>query len=146
MNPKKMLGLDLGSRTCGIAMSDGLGMFAHPLSTLYHDDDLEALQEPLREIITKERIGEIALGYPKMMNNDVGLRAQISEEFKDLLETWFDVEVILIDERLTTAAATKQLISADVSRKKRKQVVDQLAAVHILQSYLDRKRFMRGND
>ena len=81
-----------------------------------------------------------------MMNNDVGLRAQISEEFKALLEEWFDVEVILIDERLTTAAATKQLISADVSRKKRKQVVDQLAAVHILQSYLDRKRFLKGND
>lgn len=146
MNPKKILGLDLGSVTCGLAISDGLGMFAHPLSTLRHADDLHALKDPLAEIITKERVGEIALGYPKMMNNDVGLRAQISEEFKALLEEWFDVEVILIDERLTTAAATKQLISADVSRKKRKQVVDQLAAVHILQSYLDRKRFLKGND
>lgn len=144
MNPRKILGLDLGSRTCGLAISDGLGMFAHPLNTLYHDDDLEALQAPLREVIEKERVPEIALGYPKMMNNDVGLRAQISEDFKELLETWFDVEVILIDERLTTAAATKQLISADVSRKKRKKVVDQLAAVHILQSYLDRKRFLKG--
>lgn len=145
MNPKKILGLDLGSRTCGLAISDGLGMFAHPLNTVYHDDDLLALEAPLREVIENERVSEIALGYPKMMNNDIGLRAQISEDFKALLEEWFDVEVILIDERLTTAAATKQLISADVSRKKRKKVVDQLAAVHILQSYLDRKRFLKGD-
>ncbi len=144
MNPKKIIGLDLGSKTCGMAISDGLGMFAHPIETLYHDDNLEQLKAPLAEIIEKERVSEIALGYPKMMNNDVGIRAQISEEFKDLLESWFDVEVILIDERLTTAAATRQLISADVSRKKRKKVVDQLAAVQILQSYLDRKRFLQG--
>ena len=79
-----------------------------------------------------------------MMNNDVGERALISEEFKALIESWFDVEVILIDERLSTAAATKQLISADMSRKNRKKVIDQVAAVHILQTYLDRKRFLQG--
>lgn len=144
MNPRKIIGLDLGSKTCGLAISDGLGMFAHPLETVYHDDDLHALEAPLRAIIEDNRVQEVALGYPKMMNNDIGLRAQISEDFKALLEDWFDVDVILIDERLTTAAATKQLISADVSRKKRKKVVDQLAAVHILQSYLDRKRFLKG--
>lgn len=146
MNPRKIIGLDLGSRTCGVAISDGLGMFAHPLSTLYHDNDLGSLQAPLQDIVQENRVLEVALGYPKMMNNDVGERALISEEFKALLEKWFDIEVILIDERLTTAAATKQLISADMSRKKRKKVVDQVAAVHILQSYLDRKRFLKGEE
>ena len=128
MSIGKSIGLDLGSKTCGVAISDGLGMFAHPIDTLYYDTDMAQLEAPLRKII-----------------NDVGLRAQISEEFKTLLDSWFDCEVVLVDERLTTAAATKQLISQDVSRKKRKKVVDQLAAVHILQSHLDRQRFLRGD-
>lgn len=145
MNPRKIIGLDLGSRTCGVAVSDGLGMFAHPLTTLYHDDNFESLKAPLEEIVKENRCQEIALGYPKMMNNDVGERALLSEDFKALLESWFDVNVILIDERLSTAAATRQLISADMSRKKRKKVVDQVAAVHILQTYLDRKKFMQGD-
>lgn len=145
MSIGKSIGLDLGSKTCGVAISDGLGMFAHPVDTIMYDGQLESLQAPLAEIITKDRVKMIALGFPKMMNNDVGLRAQISEDFKAMLESWFDCEVVLIDERLTTAAATKQLISQDVSRKKRKKVVDQLAAVHILQSHLDRQRFLRGD-
>ena len=140
----KSLGLDLGSKTCGVAISDGLGMYAHPLETLYYQEDMNLLREPLEAIIKKESIKNIALGFPKMMNNDVGIRAQISEEFKASLEAWFNIEVSLIDERLTTAAATRTLISADVSRKKRKKVVDQLAAVHILQSHLDRIRFLEG--
>lgn len=145
MSLGKSLGLDLGSKTCGVAISDGLGMFAHPVETVYFDSELENLEAPLRVIIEKERVKTIALGFPKMMNNDVGLRAQLSEDFKALLESWFDCDVVLVDERLTTAAATKQLISQDVSRKKRKKVVDQLAAVHILQSHLDRQRFLRGD-
>ena len=145
MSIGKSIGLDLGSKTYGVAISDGLGMFAHPIDTLYYDTDMAQLEAPLRQIIEKDRVKMIALGFPKMMNNDVGVRAQISEEFKALLESWFDCEVVLVDERLSTAAATKQLISQDVSRKKRKKVVDQLAAVHILQSHLDRQRFLRGD-
>lgn len=140
----KVIGLDLGSVTCGVAISDALGMFAHPVETLRYVDDMALLQEPLRTIITKERVKHIVLGYPKMMNNDVGPRAQLSEEFKAMLESWFDLEVTLVDERLTSVAANKVLIDADISRKKRKQVVDQLAAVNILQSYLDRQRFLEG--
>lgn len=140
----KVIGLDLGSVTCGVAISDALGMFAHPVETLRYVDDMALLQEPLRAIITKERVKHIVLGYPKMMNNDVGPRAQLSEEFKAMLESWFDLEVTLVDERLTSVAANKVLIDADISRKKRKQVVDQLAAVNILQSYLDRQRFLEG--
>ena len=75
------------------------------------------------------------------MNNDVGIRAQISEEFKVMLEAWFGLEVILMDERLTSKQATRQLISMDVSRKNRKKVIDQMAAVQILQAYLDQNRF-----
>lgn len=141
----KSLGLDLGSKTCGVALSDGLGMYAHPLVTLYHDDDYRNLLPELAEIIKKEKIGDIALGYPKMMNNDIGERAQISLDFKALLESEFNISVTLIDERLTSVFATKQLIQQDVSRKKRKKIVDQLAAVHILQTYLDQKQFMEGS-
>lgn len=140
MIPKKKMGLDLGSVTCGVALSDGLGMFAHPLQTLRYEGELFELQAPLSEIIQKENVTEIALGYPKMMNNDVGERAQISIQFKKLLETWFDLPVVLIDERLTSVAANRQLIAQDMSRKKRKKVVDQVAAVQILQTYLDQRK------
>ena len=136
------LGLDLGSVTCGIAVSDGLGMYAHPLTTLTFEGNLMDLINPLKEIIKKEKISKIALGDPKMMNNDIGERAQISRDFKVILEEEFSLPVILIDERLTSLAANKQLISQDVSRKKRKKVIDQLAAVHILQTFLDQARFM----
>ena len=139
---QKSLGLDLGSVTCGIAVSDGLGMYAHPLTTLTFEGNLMDLINPLKEIIKKEKISKIALGDPKMMNNDIGERAQISRDFKVILEEEFSLPVILIDERLTSLAANKQLISQDVSRKKRKKVIDQLAAVHILQTFLDQARFM----
>lgn len=141
----KSLGLDLGSVTCGVAVSDGLGMYAHPFKTLSFAGELMDLINPLREIIEKEKISNIALGDPKMMNNDIGERAQISRDFKEILEKEFSLPVILIDERLTSLAANKQLISQDVSRKKRKKVIDQLAAVHILQTYLDQARFMEEN-
>ena len=140
----KSIGLDLGSITCGVAISDGLGMYAHPLTTLKFEGNLQDLIAPIKKIIEQEKISAIALGDPKMMNNDIGERAQISRDFKEMLEEAFALPVILIDERLTSLAANKQLISQDVSRKKRKQVIDQLAAVHILQTYLDQARFMEG--
>ncbi|NLW15256.1 MAG: Holliday junction resolvase RuvX [Erysipelothrix sp.] len=142
MKISKIMGLDLGSVTCGVSLSDGLKMFAHPYETLrIAEEAKETLQEPLREIIEKENVERIVLGFPKMMNNDVGIRAQISEEFKVMLEAWFGLEVILMDERLTSKQATRQLISMDVSRKNRKKVIDQMAAVQILQAYLDQNRF-----
>ncbi|WZU02857.1 Holliday junction resolvase RuvX [Erysipelothrix sp. D19-032] len=78
----KALGLDFGSKTCGVAMSDALGMYAHPVATLYYKESIDELKAPLEELITKERIKNIALGYPKMMNNDVGDRAQLSKILK----------------------------------------------------------------
>lgn len=143
MKPNKIIGLDLGSKTCGVSISDGLQMFAHPYETLYFEGDLETLKVPLKTIIETENITAIALGLPKMMNNDIGERAQISIEFKEKLTKWFNVEVALIDERLTSVSANRQLIDLDMSRKKRKKVIDQVAAVEILQTYLDQKKYER---
>ncbi|MGL5540905.1 MAG: Holliday junction resolvase RuvX, partial [Erysipelotrichaceae bacterium] len=134
---ERILGLDLGSRTLGVAVSDAMGMFARPVKTLrFEDDDYEHALELLQELLDEFSCKKVVLGLPKHMNGDIGIRGEISLDFKKSLED-IGVEVVLWDERLTTVAATKLLISADVSRKKRKQVVDQLAAVNILQAYLD---------
>lgn len=138
MSKDKLIGLDLGTVTCGVALSDELKWFAHPLKTIrFSENDVESLLPELKDILRDNNVTEIILGYPKMLNGDIGVRAQASEAFKLLLEDEFALPVKLIDERFTTAAANRSLISANVSRKKRKQVVDQLAAVNILQSYLD---------
>ena len=129
---KKVLGLDLGSRTCGIAMSDILGMIAHGVETFrFKPDDYLTCAKHVKEIVEENEIETIVLGLPKHMNGDIGERGQISIEFKKQLEE-------MIDERLTTVVAENQLLFADVSRKKRKQVIDKMAAVAILQGYLDR--------
>ena len=137
---KKVLGLDLGSRTCGIAMSDILGMIAHGVETFrFKPDDYLTCAKHVKEIVEENDIETIVLGLPKHMNGDIGERGQISIEFKKQLEEMIEgINVILIDERLTTVVAENQLLFADVSRKKRKQVIDKMAAVAILQGYLDR--------
>lgn len=136
----RVLGLDLGSRTCGIAVSDPMGMIARTVETFrFAEDDYPAACHRVIALCEELKVDEIVLGLPKHMNGDVGIRGEISLRFKEMLEEQLDLKVTLIDERLTTVAATKLLISADVSRKKRKQVVDQVAAVQILQGYLDSK-------
>ena len=130
---KKVLGLDLGSRTCGIAMSDILGMIAHGVETFrFKPDDYLTCAKHVKEIVEENEIETIVLGLPKHMNGDIGERGQISIEMIE------GINVILVDERLTTVVAENQLLFADVSRKKRKQVIDKMAAVAILQGYLDR--------
>lgn len=137
----KILGLDLGSRTCGIAMSDMLGMIAHGVETFrFKDNDYLTCAKYIKEIVEQNNIRTIVLGLPKHMNGDIGERGEISISFKKKLEDMIDdIEVILIDERLSTKVAESQLIFADVSRKKRKKVIDKMAAVEILQGYLDRR-------
>lgn len=144
MNKIRILGLDLGSVTCGVALSDELGWYAHPVSTLRYDGVFMSLLPDLEAIITKNQVTIVVLGLPKMLNGDLSDRAQISLEFKDFLNNHFSCEVVLMDERLTTVAANRTLIAADMSRKKRKAVVDQVAAVNILQSYLDRRKSIGG--
>lgn len=136
----RSLGLDLGSVTCGIALSDPMGIIARAVETVrFSPDNYEDCLAKVLEIIKREAPGEIVLGYPKHMNGDVGDRGHISEQFKEMLEQNVSIPVILWDERLTTKAAERILIEADLSRKKRKKVIDQMAAVQILQSYLDSK-------
>lgn len=136
----KYLGLDLGSKTLGVAISDSLGMIARVYETYrFKDDDYESAASYTIDVINKEKIDAVILGYPKHMNGDVGIRGKISEEFKALLEKGTDKKIILLDERLSTVAANNVMIIGDVSRKKRKEKKDELAAVIILQNYLDRR-------
>lgn len=136
----KYMGLDLGTKTLGISISDITKTIATNYKTLYFEnEDYDSLINPLKEIIKEEEIEKIILGYPKNMNNTIGPRAQITEEFKNKIENKLNIEVILQDERLTSVISNNVLIEANVSRKKRKKKVDGIAAVIILQSYLDKK-------
>lgn len=138
-------GLDLGSKTCGLAVSDGLGMFAHPVTTLqFKPNDYETCIELLKPWVEKYQVKGFVLGFPKSLNNSISQRAQITLEFKELLEEVFHLTVELIDERFTTAASHKMLISMNKKRNQRKEIIDQAAAVEILQTYLDQLRFKNG--
>ena len=134
----KVLGLDLGSRTLGIAISDALGIIATGVETFRFEDDNYVL--PLNrvvEIVKEKKVTKIVLGYPKHMNGDIGEKAKLCEEFKTKLEDLLNIKVVLIDERWTTKLATNRLLEFDLSRSKRKKIIDQMAAVVILQNYLD---------
>ena len=135
----RCLGLDLGSKTLGIAISDRTNFIASVYKTIFFkDEDYSSLIEPLREIVLNEDIGTIVLGLPKNMNNSLGPRAMITLEFKKMLEKELDIPVVMEDERLTSVISNNILISANISRNKRKKKVDGMAAEIILQSYLDR--------
>ena len=137
----RCLGLDLGSKTLGVAISDRTNLIASVYTTLrFDDEDYNSLIEPLREIILKEEIDTLVLGLPKNMNNTLGERAMITLEFKNMLEKEFGLRVVMEDERLTSVSANNILISADMSRNKRKKKVDGIAAEIILQGYLDKNR------
>ena len=136
---EKIIGLDLGSKTCGIAISDALGMIAHGIETYRFDnEDYDSVIVRVEELVKENSVKKIVLGLPKHMNGDIGIRAEISIMFKEKLEASINnIEVILVDERLSTKVAENGLIFANVSRKKRKKVIDKMAAITILQGYLD---------
>ena len=135
----RYLGLDLGTKTLGVAVSDKTGLIATSLTILRHDNDYDFLIEELKKIIKEKEIETIVLALPKNMNNTIGERGEMVLSFKEKLEESISLPVILEDERLTTKVAENILISADVSRKKRKKVIDKMAANVILQSYFDRR-------
>lgn len=135
----KYLGLDLGSRTLGIAVSDGTGLIASSYKTIRHNEEYERLLQEVKTIVEELNIQAIVLGFPKNMNNTIGPKGELSLSFKEQLEKIIDIPVILQDERLTTKSATDMLIMGNVSRKDRKKVVDSVAATIILQTYLDRR-------
>ena len=135
----RYLGLDLGSKTLGVAISDTTNTIASSLKSIFFpEDDYQSLILKVKELINEYNVSKIVLGLPKNMNNSLGERANISIQFKDMLEKELNIPVILEDERLTTVISNNIMISADVSRKKRKKKVDSIAASLILQSYLDR--------
>lgn len=133
----KCLGMDLGTKTLGLATSDRLGLIASPYKTIRYDD-LDSLICDVLKIIEDEHIEKLVLGYPKNMNNSLGFAVERTNEFKEKLATKTDLPIELIDERLSTVEAENILISSDVSRKSRKKVIDSIAASIILDTYLRR--------
>ena len=131
------LGLDLGTKTLGISKSSGI--IASLYKTLRHNEEYDLLVKEVAKIVLDENVNKIILGYPKNMNNTLSNMTNIVLSFKEKLERETGLEVILEDERLTSKISNNVLISGDMSRKKRKGVVDGVASVIILQSYLDRK-------
>ncbi len=137
---KRLIGLDLGSKTVGVSISDPLGMLARTLTTIrFSEYDLDSACSQVLELCRQNGVRDVVLGLPRHMNGDIGESGQMALDFKEMLLDAGLASVTMWDERLTTVAAQRLLISADVSRKKRKEVIDQVAAVGILQSYLDRK-------
>ena len=137
----KILGLDLGSRTCGVAISDISGFLARIYETIrFNDDDYDTCLKRVVEICEKENVNDIVLGLPKHMNGDVGIRGQISLDFKAKLLEIKPFNVILWDERLSTVAANRFMLEGNMRRDFRKSHKDELAAVVILQNYLDFKK------
>lgn len=131
----KCLGMDLGTRTLGLATSDRLGMISSPYKTIRYEDT-DSLVDEVLEIIKSEKIEVLVLGYPKNMNNTLGEAVERTMNFKDKLESKCDLKINLIDERLSTIEATNYLLDEDMSRKGRKRVVDAVAASIILDTYL----------
>lgn len=137
----RYLGLDLGTRTLGISISDTTMTIASALKTIrFEENNYDSLIPELEDIISEYNISKIVLGFPKNMNNTIGERCETTVEFQKKLIEHFKIEVVLQDERLTTVQATNYMLEADISRKKRKKKVDALAANIILQTYLDRER------
>lgn len=136
----KYLGLDLGSRTLGISTSDSTGTIASNYGVIRHQEEYKRLIKEVVSLVEELKIGAVVLGFPKNMNNSIGPKGELSLKFQKELEKVLDIPVYLQDERLSTKSATDMLIHADVSRKKRKTVVDSVAATIILQTFLDKER------
>jgi putative Holliday junction resolvase len=132
----RILGLDPGDRTIGVAVSDSFGWTAQALETIIRKD-IKADIERIMELITEWEVGKIVMGFPKNMNSTIGPQGEKAMEFAKKLEEVTGLEVVLWDERLSTVAAEKLLIEGEVRRNKRKKVIDKVAASIILQGYLD---------
>ena len=135
----RILGLDYGSKTVGVAVSDPLGLTAQKVETIWRkqENKLRRTLARIEELIAEYEVEKIVLGFPKNMNNTVGERAEKALEFGEVLKKRTGLEVIMWDERLTTVEADRTLIEAGVRRENRKQYLDGIAAVFILQGYLD---------
>ena len=136
----KYIGLDLGSVTCGVSKSD-TGRLAQPVKTIrFHPEDYDEAIDKILQLFEEEKPDLVVMGYPLLMNDDEGPRAKLSREIAEILELESGIKVVLQDERNTTKDSEEFLIMANVSRKKRKKIIDQQAAVRILQYYLDKNQ------
>lgn len=135
----RIMGLDYGTKTVGVAISDALGLTAQGIETITRKEEnkLRRTCARIEELIKEYKVEKIVLGFPKHMNNDIGERAEKSLEFKEILERRTGLEVIMWDERLTTISAERTLMESGVRRENRKKYIDKIAAVFILQGYLD---------
>ena len=134
----RYLGLDLGSRTLGIAVSE-TGLIASNYKTIRHEEEYDRLLDEVKALVEELKIDTVVLGFPKNMNNTIGHKGELSLDFKEKLEKIINIPVVLQDVRLSTKSALDTLIKGNVSRKDRKKVVDSVAATIILQTYLDRR-------
>ena len=138
----RYLGIDLGSKTVGLAMSDPTGTIASTFKTIFFkNEDYRNTIDEIKQIVNDYDIKKIVIGLPKNMNNTLGERAIITTEYKKLLEENINGPVIMMDERLTSVISNQVLIEADMSRKKRKKKVDSVAAQVILQDYLNKEKY-----
>ena len=135
----RIMGLDYGEKTVGVAVSDPLGLTAQGIETIFRKEEnkLRKTCARIEELIREYEVERIVLGLPKHMNNDIGNRAEQSLEFGEMLKRRTGLEVVMWDERLTTVEAERTLIENKVRREDRKKYIDKIAAVFILQGYLD---------
>ena len=145
---ERIMGLDFGSKTVGVAVSDGLGLTAQGVEIIRRTSENKLRQTLARieSLIGEYEVGKIVLGFPKNMNNTIGERAEKTLAFKEMLERRTGLPIVMWDERLTTVAADRVLIETGVRRENRKGYVDEIAAVFILQGYLDSKGMENGEN
>jgi putative Holliday junction resolvase len=137
----RSIALDVGTKTVGVAVSDLSGFLASPLVTLrFESEDYDHALDQIEAILKEYPTNAIILGYPKHMNGSIGDGGRRSEFFKTEIEKFSNVPVLLWDERLTTVSAHKTLLQSNMRNEKRKKIVDQVAAVTMLQEYLDQQR------
>lgn len=141
----RYLGLDLGSKTLGLSISDKTGLIASDYKVLRYTDEAKLLKE-LLEIIKEESVEGLVLGYPLNLNGTISERCKITLDFKEKLTNYVNIPIYMQDERLTTVEANRMLISNGTRRYKRKKVVDKIAAVLILQTFLDKNREVSLNE
>jgi putative holliday junction resolvase len=137
----RVMGLDVGSKTVGVAISDELGWTAQGIETISINEERKVFGiDRVSELVNEYSVDKIVVGFPKNMNNTVGPRGEASKAYGNMLEKQLNIPIVLWDERLSTMAAERVLLEADVSRKKRKKVIDKMAASMILQGYLDSQK------
>ncbi|MDD3795379.1 MAG: Holliday junction resolvase RuvX [Lachnospiraceae bacterium] len=146
MNDGRMMGLDFGSKTVGVAVSDGLGLTAQGVEIIRRTSENKLRQTLARieALIQEYGVTRLVLGFPKNMNNTIGDRAEKSLAFKEVLERRTGLDVVMWDERLTTVSANRTMMEAGIRRENRKQYVDSIAAVYILQGYMDSLAFQKN--